>query len=497
MAGGGASGGAGGAKQGEGEKSREQRQHQRRSRRENVGEEGDLVLDLGGDVEPAGLRVAEHHFIGRAALGEPAVERVVFHREMKRDAGCEIERRAGHERGAPAAAQRTPPRGQHGKAEDDQRLQADVREAPHVAGSVSADAEHNHEADERGPACPASRGILAPRPAQRNQQGHSGDTAAAEEQVDLIELKKPIACASPRARLVEDGRVHRPEKMRYEGIAQIEGHLRELRAGRRIVKNRARIGKKSALHAVGRERPAEPRRQHQAAGEAGKQGGPPPSPVVPSPAPKRDPAERQRDGVGAGREMSQHPGSEAEGEKRRSRPGGLGVGGAQEEIQRGEDEERRGQLCPREGRVLEENRVQHRQHRERGDGVPTAAKTACQQRGRQKNEAAEHGGEQLEMRKVDPGQGKKHARDDVRQRRPGRHGVERKEEPVVRPAFEEKPGALPVFEPVQRPAATGIRRDEGQPADAPPGHEHLADGEQRLLSGKNLRTRVDRWWLPW
>ena len=116
---------------------------------------------------------------------------------MQHDTGGKVQGGAGHQRPPPAPAEDMPVRGEQCQPKQHQALQADVRQAPDVAGAVRGDAEDNDHEPEADPKnARGRRGGPLPPPGLA-PHGEPGDAAEGQQQVELITLEKPVADVTP------------------------------------------------------------------------------------------------------------------------------------------------------------------------------------------------------------------------------------------------------------------------------------------------------------
>ena len=158
---------------------------------------------------------------------------------------------------------------------------------------------------------------------------------------------------------------------------------------------------------------------------------------------------------------------------------------AEKKIQGREHEEGGREFRPGEGRVLDEQRIQHEQHGQdreqtvvsrgiaRDRRALSTAKGLREDGRRQEDESGQQRAQELVVGKVDAREMEEGAGHDVDERWTRRDRVDDQERAIERPALEEEAGTLPMFEPVAGPAAAGVGADGAEPAHAPQGHDQI------------------------
>jgi hypothetical protein len=200
--------------------------------------------------------------------------------EVQGDASEEIEGGAGDHGEAPGAGERRPAGGEKGEAEEHEALEADVGEAPVVALALHGDAEEDEGGEGEGPVAAGGGCGGAGGAEEFASEGADGDGAEGKGEVQLINLKEPIAGGAPRVALSDEGAVERAEEMGDEGVAEVEEDFKELVAGAGVGGLNAGVGKKRAGGAIVREGPREPGREDGRADEGGGERGTPPCGVA-------------------------------------------------------------------------------------------------------------------------------------------------------------------------------------------------------------------------
>ena len=291
-----------------------------------------MIYHFAGGIHQGTRGVAPQDRLWSPARGEPAVQGVALHGKMQGEAEREIDGRPRDQGDPPAPRQGRPSRREVRQAEHHQRLQADVRQAPGVAGAVHGDAQHDRAAAEQRPKPPArgrGRGpVLHCRPDHPEPRHAAQDKA----QVELVELEEPVVPVAPPAGLRNQSAIQRPQEMRHDRVAQVEGDLHQLAAGVHVLDRDAGVGEQRRVHTVNREGPAEPARQQQSADRAQDRSLPPKLAVPPAGPVEDEPGQAEQQDVGPGGVMSQDAGGQGGGAERPRRAGRGGVTCAQEKI---------------------------------------------------------------------------------------------------------------------------------------------------------------------